>query len=408
MNLLVFPSREQAQFYLSNNRLVVGFFIDTFLFSKNIRIQRLLNAAKRMLPGAVTGTLLKAVLPSQDELPHKLSEKFSAVWAVLEREKELLPGGVCSSDEILYIIRKSAWDRSGDKLVILFFNSQTTHPCTIAKIGTSVFRSAIKTEFNNTKEAYEAFRKNDHFLIPEPTAFYDTDDAALSFEKPVPGRPLNNYLKLMLSKKKKLGLILEVLEKSIKLFISMGHQTQKLPVSDISRYIGDPIEKSIRSELGTRYALRLQKLKAYADSLKMDGLASVWMHGDLWGGSILYDGDIIGIIDWEFFSKRGVPLWDLFSLVFHAGDSITSKDTAVSDFMNYFAYPQISEFVDSLLYQLADSLQIDHETIPFLFESYLLFNMHTRDTQREKYWQNCLEAYWTIQEKNTVHRKRLL
>ena len=129
------------------------------------------------------------------------------------------------------------------------------------------------------------------------------------------------------------------------------------------------------------------------------------MHGDLWGGSILFGGDKISIIDWEFFAERGVPLWDFFSIAFHAGESFY-KDS--SDFLNYFTDIQISEKVDNSLLNLADNCRLDKNSIPFLFQSYLLFNIQKRDTDTEHYWQECLEYYWNIPDIERIRSNRLL
>jgi hypothetical protein len=121
------------------------------------------------------------------------------------------------------------------------------------------------------------------------------------------------------------------------------------------------------------------------------------MHGDFWLGSILYNSGKVGFIDWEFFSERGVPLWDYFSLIFHIGIRI-----------NYFTDSEIYNNVDAHLSELAVRCQLDKIYIPTLFGCFLLLNMHTRDTPTEKYWQTLLEYYWTTSDSTRNKAGRLL
>ena len=81
-----------------------------------------------------------------------------------------------------------------------------------------------------------------------------------------------------------------------------------------------------------------------------------------------------------------------------------SKTGSTSDFINYFTHSRFAQQIDRSLVLLANRYNIEEEHIPFLFQSYLLFNMQKRDTATEIYWQNCLEIYWNI----TIDKARIL
>ena len=63
------------------------------------------------------------------------------------------------------------------------------------------------------------------------------------------------------------------------------------------------------------------------------------MHGDLWGGSLLWGLDKrLHVIDWEFFKAQGLPLYDFLYFAVHPGFTIHTKNEngLFGEFMNLF------------------------------------------------------------------------
>ncbi|HVA61416.1 MAG TPA: phosphotransferase [Mycobacteriales bacterium] len=50
----------------------------------------------------------------------------------------------------------------------------------------------------------------------------------------------------------------------------------------------------------------------------LDRVPTVFQHGDLAGGNILVDGDAFMLVDWEWATEHGQPLWDLLHFALHA------------------------------------------------------------------------------------------
>lgn len=404
MSFLVFPSRNKPQFIFSDKVNVIRYFADNFLFSRKAKIQGLINITKSVLPDTAWRLLFKLFLRKEERLPDDLSHAVEYSKEFINDNKELFLPETLNDYEIRFVIRKTSWQRRSDKFIIIFFLNGGKEPFAVVKCGSAGHKLPIEFEFKQTMTVYDKFSKSKLFEIPEPLAFHAFNKSVMYFERPVNGLPLNNYLKLITGRKKR-DLYLGILERCKNFLVKLDTQEEPLDSLDFKTYFNEPIEDFRRSESGKRYSLKLDNLMTYAGRMLKDKLNAVWMHGDLWGGSILFGGGKISIIDWEFFTERGVPLWDFFSIAFHAGESF-NKDA--SDFLNYFADIQISEKVDNFLLNLADKYNLDKSAIPFLFQTHLLYNIQKRDTDTEHYWQECLEYYWNIPDIERDRRGRLL
>lgn len=404
MSFIVFPHQKKPQFFFSDSVNVARYFADNFLFSKKAKIQRLINITKSVLPDTAWRLLFKLFFHKEERLPDDLSYVVEYSKEFIKNNKELFLPETVSDFEITFLIRRSSWQRRSDKFVLMLFLNFGKEPLAVVKGGSASHKIALEFEFKMTKKVYDKFSKDKLFVIPEPLAFHTFKNSVMYFERPVRGLPVNNYLKLITGKKKR-DLYLGILERCENILLEFDSQEESLNSLDFNVYFYGPIEVFRRTESGKRYALKLDNLMSYADNILKNKLNALWMHGDLWGGSIMFGGDRIGIIDWEFFVEKGVPLWDFFSIAFHAGESFY-KDS--SDFLNYFADIQISEKVDNLLLNLADNYKLDKRSIPFLFQTYMLFNIQHRDTDTEHYWKECLEYYWNIPEIERNGSNRLL
>jgi hypothetical protein len=332
----------------------------------------------------------------ENNLPPELSAEIDNLIKFIKGHNSnfLLPSKEYT--DISFIIRKSKWHRLNDKFVVIFFNNSDKKPFTIAKVISISNEVSIEKEYNSLKLVHDTFKDN-HVLIPEPIALYTSDKTITYFEGVIDGIPFNDYQKLFISRKGIRNLHIQILEKCKKVLANLHLQKDILTQDEFFEYFHEPINNLNKTQFEKTYHSKLSELKEEIRALEKVPLPSVWMHGDFWLGSILYNSGKVGFIDWEFFSERGVPLWDYFSLIFHIGIRI-----------NYFTDSEIYNNVDAHLSELAVRCQLDKIYIPTLFGCFLLFNMHTRDTPTEKYWQTLLEYYWNTSDSTRNNAGRLL
>jgi len=407
MSFFVFPSQSRPQFIFSNRKEVVIFFMNNFLYTRRKYLQLLVNILRLTVPETLLYLFL-IIAMRKIKLPNQLSEAIEKINKFIHGNRALFFLNSGNHENISFIIRHTSWQRNNDKFTVILFRDFDKRPFAIAKVGSSKYKDSTESEFRSTQTVYSKFKDNKSFLIPEPIAFYASDKKTLHFEKAIEGVPFNDYLKIALRESTKKDLYIDVLEKCKNLSVNLHCEDQLLATQDFYRYFISPLEELSNTALGDKYPSKFNKLKEQTEKLQINNLNSVWMHGDLWGGSILYSKGEIGIIDWEFFTKNGVPLWDFFSFAFHTGADISNKPSMSSDFMNYFTNQDISAKVDSSILYLAKHFHINEKSIPFLFQSYLLFNMQHRDTDSEKYWQSCLEDYWDIADNKVDLASKLL
>ncbi|MBI5675205.1 MAG: hypothetical protein HZC48_05155 [Nitrospirae bacterium] len=405
MSLFAFPHRDKPQYLFHDRINIVRYFADNFLFSRKAGIQALINIARSALPDSALCLLFKLFLHKKEALPKDLYDAVEYSKEFIKNNKELFIPDSVTDYKITFIIRKTSWQRRNDKFIILLFLNGGKGPFAVVKAGSASHKISIESEFRKTKTVYCKFSKDKLFAIPEPLAFHDFNESVMYFERPVNGMPLNNYLKLITGKKRKMDSYLGILERCENFLIKFNSQEGPLNIQYFKDYFYEPVEYFKKTASGKRYSLKLNNIMNYTDNMLKDKLNAVWMHGDLWGGSILLGEYKICIIDWEFFTERGIPLWDFFSIAFHAGEAFNKDST---DFLNYFSDIQISEKVDKLLLKLADNCKLDKSSISFLFQTYLLYNLKKRDTDTEHYWQECLEYYWNIPDIERNKSNRLL
>ncbi len=409
MSLLVFPSQNKPQFYISNDTNVIIYFIYNFLFSGKLKIQLLINIIKSILPNSLLSLLLKCLLKTEPALPAALSETLNSIKAFVSKNRDSFQIGNEICEDIHFIIRISTWQRVNDKFVIILFIHGNHNPFAVVKVGSLQYTDSIELEYSNTKAVYHKFQNNSLISIPNPIALYKSDKMVAYFERSIDGLPVNHYLKLPSYNRSEQSHYIYILNTCKDFLIQLSAEKEPSTTTLFTKFFLTPIEAFEKSESGGKYSIKLDQLRAEADKLQGKHFHLVCMHGDLWGGSILYNDKKIGIIDWEFLTFNGVPFWDFYSIAFHAGEGVNKiKFSKLADFMIYFNNSYIAQEVDKCLLELAKSYKLDISAIPFLFQSYLLFNIQHRDTSTENYWQDCLEYYWNLSETKQDNMDRLL
>lgn len=397
MRFFIYPTRKNPQFYFTDRMNVLNYFIDNFFYVRKSDFQFLITAVKFLFPTFFIRLLMILILKKETILPAYVTKEINILIAFIMNNNAMFPGNPDENTDISFIIRKSKWIRTDDKFVVIFFKGHDIKPFTVAKVGYTNRADSIIKDYDHLKLVHHTFKNNHRLLIPEPIALHKSNKTVVYFEGVIDGIPFNDYQKLFVHKKRMRQLHIDTLEKCKNMLINLHLQNDVMTLKEFSKYFYEPLDKLSNKQFDKIYDLKLSQLKDEMRSLERVRLSSVWMHGDFWLGSILYNSGEVGFIDWEFFSERGVPLWDYFSLIFHIGIRI-----------DYFTDPEISRNVDNHLLDLARYCHIESGYIPTLFQSFLLYNVHTRDTSKEKYWQTLLERYWKEFHSTGNKARRLL
>ena len=120
------------------------------------------------------------------------------------------------------------------------------------------------------------------------------------------------------------------------------------------------------------------------------------------------------VIDWEFFRRRSLPLFDLFMLAVHPGVALKKDGGALLDeFVGCFEKSPFSIQVRDSIQTLSQKLRLDKETIPVLFLVFLLSLSNQRDTVRDgedreigSTWRACLRHFAAYPEQLFVLSQR--
>jgi len=405
MKALAFPSRKRPQFYISDNQSAIGFFINNLFFSKRKNIQSIINITKHVLPVKMIALLLKTFVQRDKKLPPEMTETVNEILKLIRRtDRGGLLCGIGYNSDVGFIIRNPTWQREIDKYVVIIFVDTVPHPSLIAKvISTGHIHGSSEREFHMTSDAYQ--RYGQIISIPKPIALYTLKDKKIYLETAIKGIPVNNYLKSIFTKRRRERVYIHILKRCEDILCEFSKYKKEMEQITANRYFREPIDNIERTPLGSEYPFFIQRVKGDLSTIGIDCIPSVFMHGDMWGGSVLYNNGDIGLIDWEFSTYDGVPLWDLFSLVFHTGAGIAENRI---DFMNYFTSPYISNEVDNIILRLADACGIEKRYIPFLFRCFLMFNIYHKDRPTEQYWQECLHLYLQLLQKGEDRRGLLL
>ena len=98
--------------------------------------------------------------------------------------------------------------------------------------------------------------------------------------------------------------------------LETGNQFRVLTQSQIEVHFFTPIKKfKATAQLMKPELKYLDHLTLRVVELAQEPLPLVFCHGDLRPGNVLIKGDSLLVIDWEFGTKRALPLMDLFGLL---------------------------------------------------------------------------------------------
>ena len=375
-NFLVLPSKTRPWYYIQISRRTIDFFITNLLASRHKLLNALILRLNKYFP---IGRLLALISPKT----RKIDESIKSAIASLNLDNNDI------------IIRLTTWQRNNDRFTIFIFNGKSETPVIIAKCLSSKFLNAVKTEFRNMRKLAGYFSNTD-ISVPKPISLIEKDAHTIYLEEYCDSIALNDLGNRVFSPQKRLSLYFEGLAVVEKLLNKFVDSKSDMYSEVYEKYIISSFEifnKSIN--LATLYPSKLAKLKKYASKIKNKPFASVPMHGDLWGGSILINGNEATIIDWEFFQTVGIPLWDLFMYFIHPGFTIKGRNRGLfSEFCTFYQNEIVRAKIKDIINKQKEKLALKIEDIEFLFQTFLIYNCSTRENSNELDWENCLIYYW--------------
>lgn len=246
--------------------------------------------------------------------------------------------------DLSLIRRSSTWLGEEGKVVYLFFRKGEDLPAVVAKTVLSrQYGAAIHKEGANTRAVWEISILRPK--VPQPLAVEIINGLPVYFEKACPGVGFPEKVRDCWRMKSKERLIRETVDavaRWIESFQSaFNSKLRRLSASEVEKHWlaplrtfaerHGPLAKTERAFLGA--------CTEAAESLKERRIALPPVHGDLWGGSVLWGlDDGMRIIDWEFFQPRGLPMQDLIYFAIHPGFALRGKedDGILAEFKNLF------------------------------------------------------------------------
>jgi len=373
---LVVPSKKRPWYYVETSKVTITFFIENLLTSK----YKLFNAFIRLLSKFIALDKLLAFIGHETD---KIEESITSAVRLINLNNNNI------------IIRLTTWHRKNDKFTLFIFNGKQQTPHAIAKCLPNQFSHSLENEFANMKKITGYF-KNTEISVPHPIKLIKSGTHSIYLELFCEGIALNDLANREFSPNQRLTLYEQGLNFVDNLIQKFAMFKSKMHQEIFELYIESSLENFEKTNrLVELYLHRFNKLKDTTVKMNNKNIASIPMHGDLWGGSILMNGNEAAVIDWEFFQDAGMPLWDLFMFFIHPGFVLKGHNKGLfSEFRTFSRHKNVLNKMNHILNKRGAELDLEIEDIEFLFQIFLIYNCLTRDNSTEKNWETCLNNYW--------------
>jgi hypothetical protein len=154
-------------------------------------------------------------------------------------------------------------------------------------------------------EGVQGFRRS----IPRPLFFGRIGGHLALIETFVPGVPFSKH-----SRRRDPELFLELSNWLSALHARTRLAARSMTEKEMGAHFLDPLESAIRALEGRRSVqLLLDGFRQRMEELSRAGLPFVFSHNDLCMNNIRFQGDRVGVIDWEFSRGPDLPLHDLIN-----------------------------------------------------------------------------------------------
>lgn len=193
------------------------------------------------------------------------------------------------------------------RLVAFVFDEHSCGPVLFFKMAGDPDRARLRREHANLQAVarYEALRGS----LPSPVALVEEEQVTLAAQTALAGTSLATRLRRRLSAAGARGDVEQTLAwlSQLQAFTVEGATTSVDAASFAARLL--------HQLPGPEWAGLRQRLSAAAREASSRTVPLVRRHGDFWAGNVLYDGDTIGVVDWEHSRAASRPWQDLFMLL---------------------------------------------------------------------------------------------
>lgn len=309
--------------------------------------------------------------------------------------------------DLSFIFRLSTWLGEKGKVILYIFRRSERLPVLIGKTVRDVhFGDTIREEAHSMFRVWEEVSTVMRGAVPRPVALEEIDGFPIYLEEAIPGTSLPDWVMQRWGKRKQYMLLARAVSEAAKWLWDfescIGIEDAKLTSQEIQGWFIAPVEAfRERVVLDSNEQAMLNQLEEFFWGWEGHHIPLVAGHGDFWGGSLLWSDSGLGVIDWEFFQPRSLPLFDLFMLAVHPGVAIGKSGwELVDEFSMCFEDNAFSRQVRIALSAFCQRLGLTVEITRSLFLLFLIYLSNSRDktiheekSQSGKTWYSLFKYY---------------
>jgi len=230
-------------------------------------------------------------------------------------EEHLRQAGYTLSGSLLFLILEDYQNSTRRQAMLFLFDQELPVPYALAKVTRQTNQCAIlKREFNTLVNLHKSLAQELRTTIPQPLAFIERDGLTVICETFLPGRSIYYSMRNTWHPRRHashhFGQAMEWLVQFQKAtLMSDGYLDEWLMREHVMR----PLESFQRHfKLSTHERQMIRYVIESAHKLQGERLPLVMRQGDFWARNLIENGNKVGVVDWERFSKRSTPFSDLF------------------------------------------------------------------------------------------------
>lgn len=262
----------------------------------------------------------------------------------------------------------------------------------VKTVQSSEFGETIQKESQNIQLIWNTVSESFRESIPRPLGLDKINGVPAYFEKAIPGSTFPESVGSCWFEKNKKKIIEETVDK-----ISRWHDNfhkamgvKKAPLNSAfieKRFISSLKRLNSAPDLSSGERSFLDRLEKIAISLEGEIVSLPPVHGDLWGGSLLWGTDgKMRVIDWEFFEPQGLPLQDFLYFAIHPGFVMHNRgeNGLLDEFMIIFQDNYYSGLIHEHLKTHAEAAGIESSQVIELLLAVLLVRLSLERDSRNK------------------------
>ena len=310
--------------------------------------------------------------------------------------------------DLSFIRRASTWLGDAGKVVFYIFRRGERQPFLIGKtVQSPRYGDRILREARNLSYIWERLSSAMPLTVPRPVALTQIGGVPVHLEEAIPGTALPERVMRAWTKRRRYRILAEAVSEAgawlSKFIEAIGVEWITLGDEEIEILLLDPIRSfRARVDLDPSEQRMLDELEGDIAGWRGASIPLVAGHGDLWGGSLIWGRDGMGVVDWEFFQRRSLPLFDLFMLAVHPGVALNRDGGVLLDeFVGCFEESAFSAQVRKSVGALSQKLRLDEDMIPVLFLIFLVSLSNQRDDMMQSVaghevgstWRACLRYH---------------